>query len=256
MSLKKNLFSIATYIALFGMLLATSSAVAKDGSIELKLSVGGAWQSSNKVQIPNDNEGTRFSLTDIAGSGPWPAARLEGIWNFNEKHAVRILLAPLSYSETGTIVEPINFAGGTFTTDQAVIGEYRFNSWRVGYRYHLSARDRSDFWIGGTLKVRDAEIKLTQNGVSSSDDDLGFVPLLHLAGEYRFNNQWSFAADVDALAGGPGRAIDLGVSVNYQTTDRLRLGVEYRTLEGGADTDDVYNFAWFNSMLLSIQYTL
>jgi hypothetical protein len=28
----------------------------------------------------------------------------------------------------------------------------------------------------------------------------------------------------------------------------------YRTLEGGADTDDVYNFAWFNTVSMSATY--
>ncbi|MFK7858650.1 MAG: hypothetical protein AB8B64_07515 [Granulosicoccus sp.] len=250
-------FSRTTHLlALLGALLAANSATANDNALDLKLSLGGAWQSSNEVQIPNDDEGTRFSLEDIAGAGPLPAIRLEGIWNFRERHALRVLLAPLSYSETGDITEPILFAGGTFNTNQTVTGEYRFNSWRLGYRYHLRARERWDFWIGGTLKIRDAEIKLTQNGVSSSDDNLGFVPLLYLAGEYHFDSPWSIAGDLDGLAGGPGRAIDLGVSLNYQTTNRFRLGVEYRTLEGGADTDDVYNFAWFNSLLVTALYRM
>lgn len=243
-------------LVLLGTLFSTNGAVANDETMELKLSIGAAWQSSNKVQIPNDNEGTRFSLEDIAGAGPWPAARLEGIWNFREKHALRVLLAPLSFSETGSIAEPISFAGGTFNTDQPVTGEYRFNSWRFGYRYHLYPRERWNFWIGGTLKIRDAEIKLTQNGASSSDDNIGFVPLLHLATEYRLASQWTLAADMDALAGGPGRAIDLGVSLNYKASNSLQLGIEYRTLEGGADTDDVYNFAWFNSLLVSANYRL
>ena len=42
---------------------------------------GAVWQSRNDVQIPNDETGTRFSLTDVVGHGPWPAGkdRLDGI---------------------------------------------------------------------------------------------------------------------------------------------------------------------------------
>lgn len=243
-------------IALLITLLTASSVAAKGNSLELKLSAGASWQTSNNVQIPNDSEGTRFALDDIAGKGPFPAARVEAIWNYSKKHAVRVLLAPLSYSESGSITEPIDFAGSTFTTGQPVVGEYTFNSWRVGYRYHWLQRDSWDLWIGATLKVRDAEIRLAQGGNSSTDDDLGFVPLLHLAGEYRVSSRWFLAADVDALAGGPGRAIDPGLSVNYKASNNLSLGIEYRTLEGGADIDEVYNFAWFNSALLTAHYTL
>ena len=250
MSLTKPLF------ALLNALLLTAGSVvhANDSSVDLKLSVGVSSQSSNEVQIPNNTQSTRFSLEDFTGSAPLPAIRLEGIWNINNKHAVRVLLAPLSYSETGEINQPIRFAGESFNTDSPVTGEYRFNSWRVGYRYHLRDRSNWDLWLGGTLKVRDAEIKLIQGATSSSDDDLGLVPLLHLAGEYRLGGNWLLAADIDALAGGPGRAIDLGLSANYKIGTNWTVGAEYRLLEGGADTDTVYNFALFNSLLTTVQY--
>jgi len=249
--IRLRLTSVPFVLAAF---LNMNTSLASENTIELKLSVGSTWQSSNKVQIPNDNEGTRFDLAELTGAGPYPAARLEGIWNINQKHGMRILLAPLSYSETGSIDADIQFAGSPFSASEPVQGEYRFNSWRIGYRYHLKAREQWDFWVGGTLKIRDAEIRLQQGDITSSDDNIGVVPLLYLAGEYRFNNSWTLAADLDGLAGGPGRAIDLGVALEYALTRQWRLGAEYRTLEGGADTDDVYNFAWFNSLLLTTRF--
>ena len=237
-----------------------AGSVAQASTLELKLSAGATYQASNDVQIPNDDEGTRFDLQTITGSGPFPAVRFEGIWNINERHGIRVLLAPLSYSEQGNADEAIAFAGANFNPDVPLTGEYRFNSWRIGYRYHLRRSARANLWLGGTLKVRDAEIKLTQGNVTSSDDDLGFVPLLHVAGDYRLganpDSKWLLAGDIDALAGGPGRAIDLGLSLNYQASKRWRFGLEYRLLEGGADVDSVFNFALFNSLLLTAQLHL
>lgn len=237
-------------------LLCTTEAYAGDPSVAVKISAGATFQARNDVQIPNNTEATRFALDDIAGTGPWPGVRFESIWNINERHGLRLLLAPLSYSETSNIDEPIRFNGATFTTDQPVEGGYTFNSWRIGYRYHLRARENWDLWLGGTLKVRDAEITLTQGDVSASDDDLGFVPLLHIAWEYRFSYRWSTVADVDALGGGPGRAIDIGIGLNYSIGSAWRWGLEYRALEGGADTDTIYNFAWFNSALLTTEFRM
>lgn len=246
-------FSLIQSVLLFLItcIVAQSNAFALD----LKLSFGSSFQQSNDVQIPNDNTGTRFSLNDIAGEGPWSGARIEALWNINDKHAVRVLLAPLSYSEQGVIDSPINFAGASFSESQPVIGEYTFNSWRVGYRYHLQARKRWNSWIGATLKVRDAEITLIQGAVSGLDDDLGIVPLLYLAGEYRFDGPWTISADVDALGGGPGRAIDLGVNLSYIVHEKLKVGLEYRLLEGGADIDQLFNFALFNSGFFTVRYT-
>ena len=47
----------------------------------IELEAGPVWQSNNTVQIPNDDNGTRFSLEQLVGSGPWPAARLYFDWN-------------------------------------------------------------------------------------------------------------------------------------------------------------------------------
>jgi len=229
-------------------------ALASDRPFTLHLELGASWQDKNNVQIPNDEQGTRFSLADLTGSGPWTAVRVEGSWDINEKHGLRFLLAPLSYSENGQLEAETRFAGESYSPDETVKAEYRFNSWRLGYRYHWLAQEQWDFWVGGTLKVRDAEIKLTQGDISSKDDDIGLVPLLYLGGEYRFDDHWSLSADFDGLAGGPGRAIDLGIRLNYAVNDQWRVGLGYRTLEGGADTDDVYNFAWFNSLVFSADY--
>ena len=60
--------------------------------------------------------------------------------------------------------------------------------------------------------------------------------------------------DFDGLAGGPGRALDLSLKLGYQVNDDWRISLGYRGLEGGVDTDDVYNFAWFNTALLAFDY--
>ncbi|MFK7889941.1 MAG: hypothetical protein AB8B63_03925 [Granulosicoccus sp.] len=240
--------------AVVGLLFSVQSMADGHSPFSFQLSAGSARQERNRVQIPNDESGTRFSLVDVAGEGLVPAYRLEGFWALNDRHSLRLLLAPLSYTETGELQTVTDFDGATFSSDQPVEATYRFNSWRLGYRYLWQDRANWNLWIGATAKIRDAEIKLVQGDVASSNDNLGFVPLLYLAGEYRFGPKWSVAFDIDALAGGPGRAIDIGTGLNYHLGRSWQIGLQYRALEGGADTDDVYNFAWFNSALVTIGY--
>ena len=192
------------------------------------------------------------SLKDAVGSGPAPAVRFEVNWAMNQKHGIRVLLAPLSYTEKATFDQPVRFAGESFNSDQAVDATYKFNSWRVGYHYSLMQSDAGSLRIGATLKVRDAEIRLKQGNTESYDDDVGVVPLLYLAGTYRLSNRWTIRADFDGLAGGPGRAIDLGVALDFRVAKQWQIGAEVRVLDGGADTDDVYNFARFNSSAIAI----
>jgi imidazolonepropionase-like amidohydrolase/Tol biopolymer transport system component len=84
---------------------------------------------------------------------------------------------------------------------------YTFNSYRLTYRYQLQDGERASAAVGLTAKIRAAEIALVQGATSCCREDRGFIPLLHLAGEWRLRPGWHLLADVDALAGGPGRAV-------------------------------------------------
>jgi len=97
----------------------------------VRIEGGPAWQSLNDVQIPNDASGTRFSLYDLAGSGPWPAARAYLTWRTGERHALRVLVAPFSITETGTSGQPIEFAGATYTSGVPARATYQLHSFRL-----------------------------------------------------------------------------------------------------------------------------
>lgn len=236
------------------ILLVSEVVAAEDNPFSLRFSAGSSWQARNDVQIPNSDLGTRFSLDQAVGNGPVDATRFELNWSFNNPHGLRIMLAPLSYTESASFDSPVLFAGESFAANQDTEATYRFNSWRIGYHYTLRKSDRGFFRLGGTLKVRDAEIRLRQGATESFDDDVGFVPLFYMAAQYKLSNRWIVGADFDGLAGGPGRAIDLGLTLDYSITDRFSVGADFRVLDGGADVDDVFNFARFYSALVSVSY--
>jgi len=81
---------------------------------EIELEGGPIWQSRNEVQIPNTGEGTRFSAVDLIGKGPWPSVRLYLTYDLNPKHALRLLLAPLAFTETGILGSAVSFAGESY----------------------------------------------------------------------------------------------------------------------------------------------
>ena len=239
---------------LFLALAALQPLDAQTRRLSLELEGGAGWQSSNNVEIPNDGSATRFSLKDLTGTGPWPFGRAYLTWNINDRHGLRALYAPLSITETGVPAENIDFEGERFSSGIPVEATYKFNSYRLTYRYRVRETDRASAWIGFTGKIRDATVELEQGTTSSRKDNVGLVPLLHLAGEWRTAPRWHVSADVDGLAGGPGRAIDGALKIGYDVRDNLALRVGYRTLEGGADVDDTYNFAWLHYAVASITW--
>ncbi len=233
---------------------ALASRKATESSFVLELEAGPVWQSKNDVQIPNNQDGTRFSLLDVVDNGPWPAARLYLTWNINERHGLRALAAPLTVTETGLAPKRISFFGATFDPGVPTEATYRFNSWRLTYSYRFHSSARWAWWIGFTGKIRDAKIELDQGGKSAGKTDVGFVPLLHVRGWYKLSPSRRLVLDVDALAGGPGRAEDASIKLCADLCRCWSVSVGYRTLEGGADVDEVYNFAWLHYAVASVSY--
>jgi hypothetical protein len=244
---------IVLKIVILTVAMATSGLVVADdqSAFVLEMEAGSTWQTSNDVQVPNTLEGTRFSLKDFAGKGPWLTGRIYFTWNISPRNGVRLLLAPFSYTETGIFDEPVGFAGASYLPEIPTEATYQFNSWRLTYRYKLKDGDRWKLWVGGSLKVRDAKIELRQGDTTSKDTDLGLVPLVYFAADYRLAQRWRVLFDFDGLAGGPGRAIDLSLKLRYDVNVHWAVTAGYRMLEGGVDIDDVYNFAWFNSAVVS-----
>ena len=243
-------------IALFALVPQASAqeTAGEQPRFEVEMEVGPVWQSRNDVEIPNDGTATRFSLKDLVGDGPWAAGRFYFTWNISRRHGMRVLLAPLSYTESGTFDQPVIFAGETYAAGSPTEATYQFNSWRATYRYQFKRGERWNWWIGFTAKIRDAKIELQQGATTSKDTDLGVVPLVYLRGDYRFARRWHLLLEADFLGGGPGRAEDASLRLGLDFGDHWALAFGYRTVEGGVDVDEVYNFAWFNYAVVSGSY--
>lgn len=251
------MYKLMTMIMLFlivvVMATVSSTVVADEYPWTINLETGAVWQAQNDVRIPGDT-GTRYSIADIAGEGPFQFYRLEYFLNLSERKQLRFLFAPFRFTETGPPKKDIFYVDETFSAGQNTKFNYQFNSYRVSYRYLYKNTSSWHLWLGGTVKIRDAEIELQQGNVKAGDANVGLVPLFNLYSDYQLDDNWRFIADFDGLIGPQGRAIDLGLKLNYDIDRHWYLGVGYRTLEGGADNDEVYNFAWFNYALVSAGY--
>ena len=206
------------------------------------------------VQIPNTGQADRFDLLDLTGDGPEPYLRLKFSHHWDERHSVTALYAPVRVNGTGTFQSDVNFAGETFVAGTPVRASYQFNTYRVGYRYTWRETDRWRLRIGGSVLIRDANIRLQQDGRFADDPDLGVVPLLAFEATRFWTPEWSTEFDLEGLGAPQGRAIDASLSLNYHLNEDLSLRAGYRTLEGGADNSSVYTFAWLHYGLVGVRY--
>lgn len=242
---------------IFTLLSLISLPYALFGQLRISLESGITNTLYNDVRVPNDpnNLGTYFSFTeDFEKENPVAFLRLEITYLLNEKHLFEFTGAPLQINYNSPKLDTFNFAGQTFANED-LYGVYKFNTYRLSYRYRFINRPKFTLDAGATVLLRDAKIALIQNDREAKDTDLGVVPLLSFEMNYAPFNPLSFQLKGDALVGPSGRAEDIFAGLIYTLpNERWNLKGGYRIIEGGADVNQVYNFAMFQFADVGLQY--
>ena len=205
------------------------------------------------MRIPGDT-GTDFSLSEDLEADDAIFYRIRLNYTFNNKHTLSLLYAPLTVESEGTFDNDVVFEETTFPAGEEVEGTYTFNSYRLTYRYLLYESENLQFGLGLTAKIRDAEIKLETENLEDAKENVGFVPLINFRAFYSFNDKLGLLLMGDALAAPQGRAEDVLAALTYNVSEKFQLKAGYRLLEGGADNDEVYNFALVHFGVLGFNY--
>ncbi len=230
------------------------SALGAEGFVDLESGV--AFTGYNDVRIPSET-GTTISLkTDIA-SAPAFALRARAGYTLGERHTFMVLLAPLSVYGSSTLDRPVSYQGTSFAQGSKVSSLYRFDSFRLTYRYAFIKNDGLVLAAGVTGKLRSADIALMDATAYAHRSDLGVVPLLHGMVEWSFARPFSLLAEADALVTPFGRAEDVLLALQYHPSDRSTFRLGYRLLEGGSDGGGkVYTFALFHYITAGLKVRL
>ena len=224
---------------------------AADG-VQADFEAGVAAASRNDVRIPGAG-GSALSLVDDLSASPTPVFRLRVGYRFAERHLITALYAPLRLNATGVLARDVSFAGRTYPAGGSLLGVYRFDSYRLTYRYSFVRDETIEISAGVTGKVRDAEISL-YGPQSARKTNTGFVPLLNVHIEWRpGGGSFGVVLDADALAAPQGRAEDILLAATWAASEAIVLRIGYRTLEGGADNDEVYNFTWLHYAVSGVE---
>jgi len=225
---------------LAGLLLAPASATAVDWSFEPE--VGIAFPYSNDVRIPGTG-GTDFSLTDELNTEKEFVWRVRLGARLGDRHLFSVLAAPLRLESSGYTRRPVVFQDVTYAPSEFLTSTYRFDSYRLTYRYRVHESTWLRLGFGVTAKIRDAAIRIQSGSSVSEKKNTGFAPLLNFRFEVALARRTSLLLDGDALAAPYGRLEDVLAALELHVAPQFGVRVGYRLLEGGADTDEVYNFA-------------
>ncbi len=223
-------------------------ASAQESRWTIELETGLTSTRYNTARVPNAT-GTTVDLADLLGKRWKTFGRVSLAYQDNARGTWKLLYAPLRQSGRGVLDAPASFDGTNFDAG-SVDATYQFNSYRLTYRKPW----KGNWSIGGTLKIRDAEIRLSQGFTSASERNTGFVPLLNSYGEGAIAQGFRYEVEFDGLAGGPGRAIDLSLRVKRDLNPSSTAFLGFRVLEGGADVPKVKNFAWVSYITGGLSY--
>jgi hypothetical protein len=208
----------------------------------------------NDVRIPGDI-GTLFSLKDDLSAKSKIFYRLRASYTIKSRHTLSLLYAPLEVKSEGKVSTDISFAGELFPANSDIKATYKFNSYRLTYRYDFVQKPKFNFGLGFTAKIRDARIALESNGLSGEKANVGFVPIINFRLMWKLNENLGLLIDGDALAAKQGRAEDVLIAATYRVNEHIGLRAGYRILEGGANNDKVYGFALFHYASLGVSYS-
>lgn len=220
-----------------------TAAFSVERPFSLDLETGPVWNTYNKVAIPNDGTGTKFSLTEAVDVESKIAFRVKLGYKIAERHSISLLYAPLSLKGAGTLRSNIDFNKNLFLTGSDIDAVYKFNSYRLTYAYTWINKPKLKFKVGVTAKIRDAKISISDSATNSVKENVGFVPLLHFDLLWIITERLSFKTDLDAMIAPQGRAEDLFMGFLLRAYPFLSFKLGYRVVEGGADVTSVYNFA-------------
>ncbi len=212
-----------------------------DAQARIDLETGAVFSGYNDIRIPGKG-GTLFSLSRELSTDPAPFGRLRAGCCFGGRHTVSVLIAPLRIRSSGSSAQAIIYEGETFAAGTALTSRYRFDSYRLSYRWDPLRRERLTAGFGFTAKVRDASISLDGGGRRAEKKNTGFVPILNFRLAWRPGSRLTALFEGDALAAPQGRAEDVFAGAAYRLGKTVSLKAGYRFLEGGADNDVVYNF--------------
>jgi hypothetical protein len=125
---------------------------------------------------------------------------------------------------------------------------------RATYRYTLLAAPKWAMKLGMSANL--GEPAGTPRPPQFGADRAGFgsLPLVHLAGVGQWSPRWRLAFALDGLATGRGRALDLGMQVDYVWSPSMSVFGGYQVTEAAGEAEDFYGAGLSNRANVGLRY--
>jgi len=171
---------------------------------------------------------------DLGGDTSNTVLRLDGLYRFNNKHALGFSWYSLDFEGTRELNRDINWGDQTFPINARVDSELKFDVYKVNYQYSLFHNQEAELGVSAGLHVMrfNAAISSSRSGKSQEEGVTAPLPVFGLFGDYKFTPRFSayfnyqfFAISYDdKIKGG---LQDFLVGLEYRVVKNVALGAAY-----------------------------
>lgn len=158
-------------------------------------------------------------------------------------HEVRVL----SYGSLLPVTPPLSSLAAEAGTD------WNVDAARATYRYTLLDKPTWAMKLGLSTNLGESPGAL-RPGPGTERTSFGALPLLHLAGVAQWSPRWRLGFAADGLATTRGRALDLGVQVDYLWSSSMSVFGGYQLTDAAGDAEGYYGNGLSNRANIGLRY--
>jgi hypothetical protein len=124
---------------------------------------------------------------------------------------------------------------------------------RATYRYTLLEKPTWAMKFGLSTNLGDPSGSL-RPAPGTERTSFGSLPLLHLAGVAQWSPRWRLGFAVDGLATMRGRALDMGVQVDYLWSESMSVFGGYQLIDAAGEAESYYGSSLSNRANIGLRY--
>ncbi len=124
---------------------------------------------------------------------------------------------------------------------------------RATYRYTLLAAPQWAMKLGVSANVGESSVLLPA-GTAGEHGSFGTLPMVHLAGVGQWSPRWRLAFALDGLATTRGRALDLGLTVDYLWSPSMSVYGGYQLTDAAGEAESYYGNTLSNRANIGLRY--
>lgn len=216
---------------------------------------GGAWMNKNDIAAPK-HSGDVLDFNVVGATADPTSSVRSGFEFFFDKHnELFIQFSPYELRAVGTLNVPTNFNGSSYNTTDETFMAYRWNEYRVRWRYKLIDNRDFVFKLGAGLSISDNQVELSTVSQTELVSTLSALPIGHIHAGMNIGDRSELYVEVDGGGAGDEYIIDTTLQYRYKFNKHWDIGGGYRYQSVRIDTSDMYNHYNAENIVMNLGYS-